>query len=52
MRHAGFEKQPPTPENLAVTIFDILRDAVPGGLLERLRLHADADTFVDVIGST
>jgi 6-pyruvoyltetrahydropterin/6-carboxytetrahydropterin synthase len=45
-----FEKMPPTPENFALVIFRILRDAVPDGLLERIRLHADAETFVDVIG--
>ena len=45
-----FEKHPPTPENLALVIFRLLRDAVPGELLERIRLHSDADTFVDVVG--
>ena len=45
-----FEKCPPTPENFARLIFAILRDAIPGGSLDRIRLHAGSDTFVDVIG--
>ena len=44
-----FEKTPPTPENLASVIFRILRDALPAGLLDRVRLHQDADLFVDVM---
>jgi 6-pyruvoyltetrahydropterin/6-carboxytetrahydropterin synthase len=46
-----FEKMPPTAENLAVVIFGLLREGVPDGQLERIRLHVDCDTFVDVIGS-
>jgi 6-pyruvoyltetrahydropterin/6-carboxytetrahydropterin synthase len=45
-----FEKCPPTPENLALVLFEILESALPGQRLERIRLHADADTFVDVLG--
>jgi 6-pyruvoyltetrahydropterin/6-carboxytetrahydropterin synthase len=45
-----FEKVPPTPENLALVIYRILRDAVPDGLLARIRLYPDADSFVDVTG--
>ncbi len=45
-----FEKQPPTPENLAVVLFEILEAALPKHRVERVRLHADADTFVDVFG--
>ncbi len=44
-----FEKRPPTPENLALVIFDILAAALPGQRLERIVLHADADTFVEVV---
>jgi 6-pyruvoyl-tetrahydropterin synthase len=44
-----FEKQPPTPENLALVIFDILAAALPGQRLERIVLHSDADTFVEVV---
>jgi 6-pyruvoyltetrahydropterin/6-carboxytetrahydropterin synthase len=43
-----FEKNPPTPENFALVIYGILRSAVPGGLLERVRLRQDSDTWVDV----
>jgi 6-pyruvoyltetrahydropterin/6-carboxytetrahydropterin synthase len=46
-----FEKRPPTPENVALVIFELLEPAIPDGLLARVRLHAGADTFVDVIGS-
>ncbi len=45
-----FEKLPPTPENLALVIFRILREALPDHRLGRVRLHADAQTFVDVTG--
>jgi 6-pyruvoyltetrahydropterin/6-carboxytetrahydropterin synthase len=45
-----FEKRPPTPENFATVIFEILRAALPPGLLDRIRLHQDADLYVDVIG--
>ena len=43
-----FEKVPPTPENLALVIYRILRDAVPDGMLDRVRLYPDSDSFVDV----
>lgn len=45
-----FEKQPPTPENFAKVIFEILREALAPGLLDRVRLHQDANLYVDVIG--
>ncbi len=45
-----FEKVPPTPENLALVVYRLLRDAVPDGLLDRIRLHPDVDSFVDVVG--
>lgn len=44
-----FEKQLPTPENLALLIAEILREALPAGLLERVRLREDAETWVDVV---
>ena len=44
-----FEKLPPTPEHFALVLCRLLRAALPPGLLERIRLHEDADTFVDVI---
>ena len=45
-----FEKMPPTQENFAGVIFEILQEAVPDGLLDRIRLHQDSELFVDVIG--
>lgn len=44
-----FEKRQPTPENLALVIHGILQEALPAGMLDRIRLHRDADTFVDVL---
>ncbi len=44
-----FEKRPPTPENLALVIAELLQQALPDGLLDRLRLYRDADHFVDWI---
>jgi 6-pyruvoyltetrahydropterin/6-carboxytetrahydropterin synthase len=46
-----FEKMPPTPENLAQLIFGILDQALPEGLLDRIRLYQTPDLYVDVIGS-
>jgi 6-pyruvoyltetrahydropterin/6-carboxytetrahydropterin synthase len=45
-----FDKEPPTPENLARVIDRVLRAALPPGLLHGLRLYEDADTFVELIG--
>ena len=45
-----FEKQPPTPENFAQLLFQLIDAALPAGLLERLRLYAGADHWVDVVG--
>jgi 6-pyruvoyltetrahydropterin/6-carboxytetrahydropterin synthase len=44
-----FEKLPPTPEQLALVIHRLLVAALPEGLLDRVRLHQDADTWVDVV---
>ncbi len=44
-----FEERPPTPENFARVIFDLLDAKLPDGLLDRIRLHQDERTFVDVI---
>jgi 6-pyruvoyltetrahydropterin/6-carboxytetrahydropterin synthase len=46
---AFFEKRVPTPENLATVIAELLGAALPPGLLDRIRLYQDADTWVDVI---
>jgi 6-pyruvoyltetrahydropterin/6-carboxytetrahydropterin synthase len=43
-----FEKQPPTPENFALVLHELLREALPEGLLDRVRLAEDADTWVEV----
>ena len=45
-----FGDKPPTPENLASVIHGILREAIPNGMFDRLRLHQDADLYVDVVG--
>ncbi len=42
-----FEKSPPTPENFATVIYEILSEALPG-LLVRVRLRQDEDLWVDV----
>ena len=44
-----FEKIPPTPENFAQVIRDLLVAALPDGLLDRIRLQQDADFWVEVI---
>lgn len=44
-----FEKRVPTPENFAALIHGILADALPPGLLDRVRLRQDEDLWVDVI---
>jgi 6-pyruvoyltetrahydropterin/6-carboxytetrahydropterin synthase len=44
-----FQKAPPTPENLALVIAGLLRSALPPGQLDRVRLHQDADLYVDVV---
>ena len=42
-----FEKEPPTPENFVRVIAGLLAKALPAGLLDRVRLEEDADTFVE-----
>jgi 6-pyruvoyltetrahydropterin/6-carboxytetrahydropterin synthase len=44
-----FEKAPPTPENFALVIHQLLVEALPVGLLDRIRLHQDSRLFVDVV---
>ena len=44
-----FEKMPPTPENLARVIREILVKAFPGGMLDRIRLQPDEDTWVEIV---
>jgi 6-pyruvoyltetrahydropterin/6-carboxytetrahydropterin synthase len=43
-----FEKDPPTPENFALVLHGLLREALPDGMLDRIRLAEDADTWVEV----
>jgi 6-pyruvoyltetrahydropterin/6-carboxytetrahydropterin synthase len=43
-----FEKDPPTPENLARVIHRLLAAALPPGLLFGVRLRQDPDLWVDV----
>lgn len=47
-----FRERPPTPENLASVIADLLVKALPEGLFDRLRLYQDADLYVDIVGET
>jgi 6-pyruvoyltetrahydropterin/6-carboxytetrahydropterin synthase len=44
-----FEKMPPTPENLARVIREILLEAFPEGMLDRIRLQPDEDTWVEIV---
>lgn len=44
-----FEKRPPTPENLALVIRQILLEALPAGMLARIRLAPDDDHWVEVV---
>jgi 6-pyruvoyltetrahydropterin/6-carboxytetrahydropterin synthase len=46
-----FEKTPPTPENFALVIHQLLAEALPGDILDRVRLHQDSRLFVDVVES-
>ncbi len=43
-----FVSTPPTAENLARLIFELLDGALPGELLHRVRLHPTRDLFVEV----
>jgi 6-pyruvoyltetrahydropterin/6-carboxytetrahydropterin synthase len=45
-----FKEAPPTPENLASVIHEVLVAALPDGMFDRLRLFQDADFYVDVVG--
>ncbi len=44
-----FEKDPPSPENLARVIRRLLVAALPAGMLDRIRLQQDDDLWVDVV---
>ena len=44
-----FIRQPPTPENFASVVFRLLDEALPPGLLSRIRLYATPDHWVDVV---
>lgn len=44
-----FEKEVPTPENLARVIHRLLLVALPEGMLDRIRLEQSADLWVDVV---
>lgn len=46
-----FEKQAPTPENFARLIQRLLVAALPPGLLDRVRLQEDPDTWVELVES-
>jgi len=40
----------PTPENLAVVIWELLAPQLKGCSLARIRLHEDGTTYVDYVG--
>jgi 6-pyruvoyltetrahydropterin/6-carboxytetrahydropterin synthase len=42
-----FDKEPPTPENFVRVIRRLLAAALPPGLLDRIRLNEDPDTWVE-----
>ncbi len=44
-----FDKQAPTPENFARLIQRLLVAALPPGLLDRVRLQEDPDTWVELV---
>jgi len=44
-----FEKRPPTPENLALVIRQFLLEALPSGMLARIRLAPDEEHWVELI---
>jgi len=44
-----FEKEVPTPENLARVIHRLLLSALPQGMLDRIRLEQSANLWVDVV---
>jgi 6-pyruvoyltetrahydropterin/6-carboxytetrahydropterin synthase len=46
----AFAKQLPTPENLAVVIWELLAVRLPGGALYRVRLWQDDGSYVDYFG--
>lgn len=43
-----FDKMPPTPENLITVIRQLLVEALPSGLLDRLWLQQDGQTYVEL----
>jgi len=47
-----FIDRPPTTEHFAQLIFRLLADALPDGLLDRIRLYATPDLWVDVVRSS
>ena len=44
-----FEKDPPTPENVALCIHRLLAEALPDGMLHRVLLRESTDTWVEVL---
>ncbi len=44
-----FEKMPPTPENFVRVIREILVEALPAGMLDRIRLQPDDETWVEIV---
>jgi 6-pyruvoyltetrahydropterin/6-carboxytetrahydropterin synthase len=44
-----FDRFPPTPENFARVIWELLGRALPADQLDRVRLYQDPDHYVDVV---
>lgn len=44
-----FEKDIPTPENLAQVVQRLLLAALPDGMLDRIRLEQDANLWVEIV---
>ena len=44
-----FKDVPPTPENLASVIHEVIAAALPAGMFDRLRLYQDANLYVEVV---
>jgi 6-pyruvoyltetrahydropterin/6-carboxytetrahydropterin synthase len=43
-----FEKLAPTPENFAIVIHRLLSEALPDGMLDRIRLQPEASVWVEI----
>jgi len=44
-----FEKRAPTPENFALVIRELLQEALPPGMLDRIRLQPERTLWVEIV---